>query len=424
MVLPSIHASNEGKRSPKCRIEGTLKSSTSKISKSGSDDGGNHKYTVADIDQLIQDTPDEDCAMIDMQDEDDVQNVSKMLSNRRSSLIENQDEIPLSREDVDSRIPTLTPTRVKSLFVVDTNFLISHLGTLESLRRLGRSFHHQIVLPNTVIRELDGLKNSSKEVQLSEGTESIGKLARRANDWIYKNLANLNSAVMGQKLGQAINSNCVKDDAILDCGLYFKEKRDCFVILLSNDKNLCVKALTENLLTVTFKKGMTAELIASMTYNENLSLFGPGAPNDEPMDDTQVSAANFIQRAAEVYREITTAVTEAIIHVINDEYGEDIDLLGFQADTLTDLIAATHCLEKFWISVFAEYFKRSRIKKNDWKGFPDCLTSMPTSFDDLKNLVNFWGEILKYLFIKRCDEDNENLEKSIQYWTHMSALGS
>lgn len=421
MVLPSIHASN-----------GSRKYQISNAHESKPTQGGKGKYTVADIGKLVQPTVpesisdmDDDCPMVDIQDENDAQNVSRMLSNKRSD-ISNEDDMPISNEDLDSRIPVLMPTRMRSLFVVDTNFFISHLGMLESLRRLRQSFHHQIVVPNTVIRELDGLKSSTKEVRVSQDTEVIGKLARQANDWVYKNLASMDSGVMGQKIRQAINPDCVKDDAILDCCLYFKEKMQCFVVLLSNDKNLCMKALTEGLPTVTFKKGMTAELIASMTYNENLSIFGPGAPDtsDETMDDAHApAAADFGQTAARVYDEITAALRESIMHIMCHEYGEDINLIGVDSASLTDMPAIIHCFEKFWISVFAEYFKKSTIKKEDWKDFPSCLSRPPSNSADLKNFVIFWGEILTYLYVKRPEEENERIEHAIQHWSNLGATG-
>lgn len=429
MVLPSIHAPNDSQKPPGYGVSDTLNAGNARSTKSSSKDSGNLKYTVADIDQFARGptydavgTLEEDFPMPDIQDETGVQVVSRLLSNRRSSNCNAQEE-PVSKEDVDSTIPNLGSTKVKSLFVVDTNFLISHLSTLESLRQLAPSFNHQIVVPNTVIRELDGLKGSSREVEVSEGTETIGKLARRANDWIYKNLANLNSGVMGQKLRQCINPDCVKDDAILDCGLYFKETSECLVVLLSNDKNLCMKALTEGLLTVTYKKGMTSELIASMTYNENLSLFGPGDPNDAAADLPQASAlqtADFMQIAAEVYREVTAAAIEAVVHVMHEEYGEDIELLGFQVESLTDLAAVSSCLEKFWVSVFAEYFKKSTFKKSDWKSLPNCLTGLPTNSVDLKGLVSFWVKVLDCLYLKRCERSYEILEKASQYWSDLS----
>lgn len=421
MVLPSIYANDEDRISVDRQTNGSNKPKTREIGKRMD----NKKYTVTDIDNLMvsgsnaSQTDDEDTQMLEMHDEDEVQVVSNILSQERSSNSDFTDSC-ISREALDLQIPTMMPTKMKSIFVVDTNFLISHLSTLENLRRLASSFHHQIVIPSTTIRELDGLKNSSRIVQIDETSESMGLLARRANDWIYSHLANLDSGVMGQKLRQMINSNCIQDDAILDCCLYFKEKLDCFVILLSNDKNLCMKALTEGLLTVSFRKGMTAQLIASMTYDENVSLYGPGTALDEPMTGAQESPkTNFAEVSTKIYTELTTIVIEAVHNVLLNEYGEDIELIGFQPDTLHDLNAVTKCIDRLWVSVFSEYFKRSNIKKNDWKDFPTSLTTVPHNVTSLKNMVAFWEEILHALYIKRNQSDEHDMCSIVQQWGNL-----
>ncbi|QLQ82173.1 hypothetical protein HG537_0G04280 [Torulaspora globosa] len=423
MGLPSIYANDEDKVSVKDRAKGRIIPKISESIKEITNRPDNGKYKVSDIENLVASrsnesgTGDGDFPMLEMDDEDEIQLVSDILSQRRCSVSEDAHS-SITREALDFKIPAMMPTKVKSVFVVDTNFLISHLSTLEALRELASSFHHQIVIPNAAIRELDGLKNSSKVLQVDDNTEAIGFLARLANDWIYRHFANMDSGVMGQKLRQTINPNCIKDDAILDCCLFFKEKLNCFVILLSNDKNLCMKALAEGLLTVSFRNGMTAEVIASITHNENLTLYGPYPGLDEPMIGAEEHREiNSTDIAAKIYEEITAAVIETVCHVLAHEYGEDLDLIGFQRTTLHDLKSVTKCIDRFWVSVFAEYFRGFKIKKNDWKNISDALTTRPTDISCLKSLVNFWEEILNILYLKRSQTDVDNMHNMIQQWT-------
>lgn len=446
MGLASIHACGDSKvisAESAQETEGRLIPRISQTIKSISLEQDHGKYTVADIDRLVLASTrdhsvdigdnEEDVPMVDMDNEDEVELVSNLLSNKRSND-SHQENLTLSREVIDSSFPMMTPTRLKTMFVVDTNFIISHLNTLETLRQLSSRLHHQIVIPSTVIQELDGLKNSHKEVTINEpgkdGNEmqAIGLLARWANDWIYKNLANLDSSIMGQKLQQTINPHCVKDDAILDCCLYFKEKLECFVVLLSNDKNLCLKALTEGILTVSFRKGMSAQLIASKAYEENVTVFGradSGTISMADLKDTDMEVnddqniSKFPEISAEIYQEVTQTVVLAISHVMLQEYGEDIHLIGFDKKSVNDLAGAIRCLSKYWISVFAEYFKGSRIRKNDWKNFPACLTSLPSNNVELETLVKFWEDILRYLYSKRREEDKEKLQSLLDRWKNL-----
>ncbi|QLL35050.1 hypothetical protein HG536_0H04260 [Torulaspora globosa] len=422
MGLPSIYANDEDKVSVKGGANGRIIPKISKSIKEIANRPNNGKYTVSDIENLMLSRTnefgrgDEDFPMLEMEDEDEIQLVSNILSQRRRSTSEDADS-SVTRDALDLEIPAMMPTKVKSIFVADTNFLISHLSTLEALRQLASSFHHQIVIPNAAIRELDGLKNSSKMMKVDDNTEAIGFLARLANDWIYSHFANMDSGVMGQKLRQTINPNSIKDDAILDCCLFFKEKLNCFVVLLSNDKNLCMKALTEEILTVSFRNGMTAQLIASMTLNENLSLYGACPALDEQMIGTEEPGINSTDVAAKIYREITAAVIEAVCHVLANEYGDDIDLIGFQPGTLLDLKSVTKCIDRFWVSVFAEYFEGCKIKKNDWRNFPTALTASPTDIGCLKNFFKSWEEILNILYLKRNQADVANMHNMVQQWT-------
>lgn len=376
----------------------------------------NHKipvfYERMDIETADDKQEDEDIEMVDIENEQDIAKISNYLHQQRST----DRETVATDERIDENLSSLIPTRLQTVFVVDTNFAISHLNTLEGLRKLGPSYHHVIVIPTMTINELDGLKSSDDS--------NIAKHARSGNAWIYKNLANLDSSVMGQKLRQKLDPSCTKDNAILDCCLYFKEKLECFVILLSNDKNLCLKALTEEILTVSYTKGMTSNLIAKKAYEENVHRFGSPGPhlsNNEVSDAMDITLENsvpaiksqgsltFSEVSNTIFSDITATTILAIDYIMSDEYGEDLEHVGFGSDKLNSLNDCSDCIHKYWIAVFTEYFKGSKIQQKDWKELPNVLTNFPKNKKDLLNFLNFWSDILEHLFLKRNDEENHQL---------------
>ncbi|CCH41896.1 hypothetical protein BN7_1435 [Wickerhamomyces ciferrii] len=232
---------------------------------------------------------DGDIPMLGMDDEEEVQLVADYVMDNRLNTIsrgrEYQESIlptELTSNNIDDQ--DLTPRERLSkdtIMIIDTNFIISHLDIIDELAKLHIKYHHKIIIPSTVMLELDGLKNSKKKTDDTLDGTTIGHLARWANDWIYKKLADSSSAVRGQKLKEHLDRNAIKDDAILDCCLYFEQNYEALVILLSNDKNLCMKALANDIKTVSYRKKMSANLIAEKSFNENANGLQHG--NTEPL---------------------------------------------------------------------------------------------------------------------------------------------
>lgn len=406
------------------------------------------KYTVEDIDNIIASTSSDaetakpggtiasidhdeegDIPMFDLDDETDVEMISKYISNQRGLKAH---LMAHSMQQIDDSIPLLNSTTLKTVFVVDTNFIISHLNTLENLRSLSSTYHHLIVVPSTVIQELDGLKKNSEFVKEGinnnkEQSRTIGALARWGNDWIYKNLATLDSGLIGQKLRQKLNPDCIKDDSILDCCLYYKEMLNCFVILLSNDKNLCTKALTEDILTISFRIGMDANLIASKAYEENQLRFGNPSNsivNINKHDSALCSDTLTIENTTSpsdkllqsIFDQVKDTVFFAIDHALREEYGEDIEFIDYDPNKLITLTNASHYIYVFWVSVFSELFNNSKIKKNDWKNLPTILISKPKDLNGLQTFEQFWENVLHFLFSKFSNEQKQLLEEQINRW--------
>ncbi|KAL6942450.1 hypothetical protein ACO0QE_003625 [Hanseniaspora vineae] len=178
-------------------------------------------------------------------------------------------------------------TYYQAFFVVDTNVLISNLKTLEELRtHANTQLAYQIIIPSVVLKEVDSLKKYSKDEVLSQHESqhagrqrgkpvSIQKSSKTANDWLYNNLARKDPTIRVQKSKETLNTpnQINNDDAILDCCLYFKEKVEgtpTTVVLISNDRNLCIKCLSEEIQTISFidKNIITTESIIEITKQQ------------------------------------------------------------------------------------------------------------------------------------------------------------
>ncbi|SCW01528.1 LAFE_0E01662g1_1 [Lachancea fermentati] len=394
---------------------------------------------------------DGDVYMHDMDDETKVDTVSQYVSAQRKKTDLTAEVLPtVCQEEDGDRMELDIPghKRITS-FIVDTNFIISHLNTLEALRGLCPKFNHQIIIPRTVIHELDGLKMSNKVIEGAFGSDNnekqnMGTLARRANDWIYTNLANLDSGILGQKIRQRLDFTSIKDDSILDCCLYFREKLNRFVILLSNDKNLCLKALTEQLLTVSYRKGMSAELIASMAFKENHNTESIDLINNDDYElqgklenishenptetsdgssQTMIKANSFREASETIYNEIQAIVLSAIDHVMLSEYGDDLSLVGYDRNA-SSLSHACHNVYKFWLSVFTEYFKDSEYHKDSWKNPPQAIVTLPLSPQNLIKFTEFWIHALERLYSRRDGVQKKSLDVLFDRWRDGTARWS
>ncbi|CEP07953.1 hypothetical protein [Parasitella parasitica] len=134
----------------------------------------------------------------------------------------------------------------QEICVLDTNFLLSKLGYLDTVLDLARESPGSllVLLPWVVIRELDGLK---------QGNPDISAGARKAMRFIELRLREKIVSLRGQKMNEVWSEDMLKnqnikgDDRILDCCLYFQQMTQKKVTLLSNDRNLCIKVMVHDI---------------------------------------------------------------------------------------------------------------------------------------------------------------------------------
>ncbi|CEO98581.1 hypothetical protein PBRA_006695 [Plasmodiophora brassicae] len=138
--------------------------------------------------------------------------------------------------------------------VVDTNFLLGHLRWMSSIKPVLVAHNVAFLVPYVVMQELDALKGSER---LQCGSMSTGSLARQAIRQLHQWMRVGDRAVHGQMLTQRLNASGAvlgNDDEVLACCLWF-HLRQCRVVLLSNDMNLCVKAMANRVPTLSRTDG-------------------------------------------------------------------------------------------------------------------------------------------------------------------------
>ncbi|KAF8455809.1 PIN domain-containing protein [Terfezia claveryi] len=159
------------------------------------------------------------------------------------------------------------------ILVIDTSFILSHLHLVEAMVSLHDIYGSVVMIPWATIQELDGLRKSSGRITTTASVSLLGsrhnlankitrmvevsRLARQAVNWQLKMFQQMHKGVWGQKREECIDIHACGDDAILSCARYFKEIRGFVTVLLSDDRNLCVKARVYDLLTVSFDPGVT-----------------------------------------------------------------------------------------------------------------------------------------------------------------------
>lgn len=427
---------------------------------------------AADPPQRQGSNQDGDIVMIGSDDYAEVESIAEAVeSNRRnSSTTESDRGLEMLSSEFFGRAP---PTKVsqKTIFlVIDTNFIVSHLDILDGLVKLYHDYKesYQLVIPRTTIQELDGLKTSKKH-ELSQGvvsTKSISMLARWANEWCYKNLADSNPLMKIQKFDERLDFNTKKDDAILDCGLYLqKQFPNHLVILLSNDKNFCVKLLAEGILTISYRPKMSAKLIADRITQENLNR-GNGlnfplengasdkigdldidqlGNNEDAMEmEMEIETPtrdeharsktvektlhlhlininnNFEQGVEIIYSEIQTLLISLVDKTMKEEYAEDLQLLGFKKpQKMSQVLEA---IVEYWIPVFHSKIHALNFLEEFGKKYPSSrlkITLVPSNVNDLTRFTKFWSLVLKELYRYKSGKDIDALAKLIERWENI-----
>lgn len=386
---------------------------------------------------LAADKSSEDIEMVPMDDFLEVEAISDYVVHRRNQGLTSDEVMDLDLEDAH-----VSPSALDYAYlVVDTNFLLSHLNILDDLKKTGLKYKLKVVVPMAAIKELDGLKKSTRIADLDGelSGKSVGHLARWANDWIYAALATNSDSVVGQKMSQVIDKFATQDDAILDCCLFYqKTYPSSLVVLLSNDKNLCMKALTNEVLTVSYRPKMTAKLIGEMVLNENqrrnvqlprlpIDLLDQLHNHSQTPEPVAMELNNHVKADQDIKNIILSEIQKLTIGAVDKcmrtAYGDDLDLIrDYERSNIRNLNDVLRVLELFWLPVFSSYLKRSKISFQKSRVQKNTkFAEVPHNQADLIAFVGFWLEILKRIYEKEMNQtENNALAQLTQRWRNLA----
>lgn len=386
---------------------------------------------------LAADKSSEDIEMVPMDDFLEVEAISDYVVHRRNQGLTSDEVMDLDLEDAH-----VSPSALDYAYlVVDTNFLLSHLNILDDLKKTGLKYKLKVVVPMAAIKELDGLKKSTRIADLDGelSGKSVGHLARWANDWIYAALATNSDSVVGQKMSQVIDKFATQDDAILDCCLFYqKTYPSSLVVLLSNDKNLCMKALTNEVLTVSYRPKMTAKLIGEMVLNENqrrnvqlprlpIDLLDQLHNHSQTPEPVAMELNNHVKADQDIKNIILSEIQKLTIGAVDKcmrtAYGDDLDLIrDYERSNIRNLNDVLRVLELFWLPVFSSYLKRSKISFQKSRVQENTkFAEVPHNQADLIAFVGFWLEILKRIYEKEMNQtENNALAQLTQRWRNLA----
>ncbi|XP_054645940.1 transcriptional protein SWT1 isoform X2 [Dunckerocampus dactyliophorus] len=180
------------------------------------------------------------------------------------------------------------PAQQDVILVLDTNILLSHLDYVKKMQchGLGALGLPIVLIPWVVLQELDSLKKGKGL------TGSVAHLACPAISYIYNSLKSKERHLWGQSMQQAAESNNSlmaenNDDKVLQCCLQYQSLYPgSALILCTNDKNLCSKAVLSGVKALS-KTDLEAEVERS---RHDLNQLQSSVPQGVPQIDLPVSS--------------------------------------------------------------------------------------------------------------------------------------
>ncbi|XP_012257313.2 transcriptional protein SWT1 isoform X1 [Athalia rosae] len=243
--------------------------------------------------------------------------------------------------------------------VVDTNVFLSNLKTivdiLENPGQLG-----VVVVPWTVLQELDYIKDNKSKSK----TVHLQHSARLAVNLLFQCFSSKHPRVKGQSAEDAarIKRNFEiesPDDEILQSCMQIREL-GCTVVLLSNDKNLCNKAMIHDIPTYgrhhSIQELLTPKTKASeyRDPNSNLKTF--------TMNYNELVTTDEVQISDEIYGEAKAVVKNFLSTIVSTEM-ENLYEKNWEKHTIVQppwsVMDVLKCATKHWIAAISNAFVRS-----------------------------------------------------------------
>ncbi|KAM3619962.1 uncharacterized protein V6R79_016383 [Siganus canaliculatus] len=281
------------------------------------------------------------------------------------------------------------------ILVLDTNILLSHLEYVKKVvsRGLGVLGFPLVLIPWVVLQEMDSLKRGRGL------SGSVAHLAAPAISYVYSCLKSCQPQLWGQSMQQAAASSGglsaeSNDDRVLHCCLQYQRLYPgCALILCTNDKNLCSKALlsgvhafsksdleaqetqeVQEVLEVLEGRGRSGagplenrvlpplrpQVPSEQLHQQSSGLLCVG-PRTQDQDQDQVRPVCLSECVSELedcLRRLLSDVLELEMKAVYEELWLEVVYLK-PPWTLLDLL---HCLKKHWIAVFGHVVPRSKLQ--------------------------------------------------------------
>ncbi|KFP88312.1 Transcriptional protein SWT1 [Apaloderma vittatum] len=272
-------------------------------------------------------------------------------------------EIDLPEQNLNTSAEAFT-SGLNILVVIDTNIMISHLDFVRSLKsaNIPGIDRLALIIPWVVLQELDNLKKGKV-------LQHVWDKAVPAVQFIHTCLKNQDSKLWGQSMqlaSQKIYSlhDENNDDRVLQCCLqYQKLFPQAVVILCTDDKNLCSKAIVSEV-----KAFCKADLVTAL---ENLNIdrcrnsaeLQQSKPDSE-LDTTEGGDADLMAQFPNMLLDLEKNLGEALSCILETEmkiaYGNLwMEILYLKPPwTLANLLK---CYKKHWMAVFGYVVRRSLL---------------------------------------------------------------
>nr|XP_046248069.1 transcriptional protein SWT1 [Scatophagus argus]XP_046248070.1 transcriptional protein SWT1 [Scatophagus argus]XP_046248071.1 transcriptional protein SWT1 [Scatophagus argus] len=287
------------------------------------------------------------------------------------------------------------PPHQDLILVLDTNILLSHLDYVKRVRShgLGAMGSPVVLIPWVVLQEMDSLKRGKGL------SGSVAHLAIPAISYIYNSLKNREPDLWGQSMQQAAESSNAlnaenNDDRVLQCCLQYQSLYpECALILCTNDKNLCSKALLSGVKAFSkndleaevgrsrhgfcplqnIKPHMGPQVTSSMLSTNYTSVQPHSQPRTGPSvglteednkpltareveERTKCDPSRHVSELEDCLREVLSDVLEVEMKAAYENLWLEIVYLK-PPWTLHDVL---QCLKKHWIAVFGQIVPRRK----------------------------------------------------------------
>ncbi|KAM9007555.1 transcriptional protein SWT1 isoform 5-T6 [Ara ararauna] len=272
-------------------------------------------------------------------------------------------EIDLPEQDLNIAAEAFT-SGLNILVVIDTNIMISHLEFVRSLKcenipGVGRL---ALIIPWVVLQELDNLKKGKM-------LHHVRDKAIPAVQFIYMCLKNQDSKLWGQSMQLASQkiyglSDENNDDRVLQCCLQYQNLfPQAVVILCTDDKNLCNKAIVSEIKA--FCRADLVTVLQNLNVNMQQNCFELQQTKcDTEFKKTGRGDASLTAQCPEILPDLEKNLGEALSSILETEmkiaFGNLwMEILYLKPPwTLANLLK---CYRKHWVAVFGYIVPRSLL---------------------------------------------------------------